>query len=217
MVQQLTKSVDDKLDIFQFAHKRNCSTEDAVVTLIHLISNHLDKFYSTTRALFTDFMSVFNINSARALTGKDNSNGSRSSCNSLVPFMSPKQKAVKINYTYSTSVVTNSGTPKGYVSSLLLFTLNTDDCKTDSPNTFILKFLNDTTLLPLLSPTNFLSIQQCSTDRLVEWCENNPLINNPKTTKEIIFGLSESSYPLPVTVHKTKTDKFSSIGFRESM
>lgn len=72
------------------------------------------------------------------------------------------------------------------------FTLSTDDCKTDSPSTFILKFLDGTTLLSLLSPKHFLSIQQSSTDRLVEWCENSLFINNPKKTKEIIFGLSES-------------------------
>lgn len=80
----------------------------------------------------------------------------------------------------------------------LIFTLNTDDCKTDSPNTFILKFLDGTTLLSLLSPTDFLSIQQRYTDRLVEWCENSPLIDNPKKQKKssLVFQRAHIIYYL---------------------
>ncbi len=43
VVQELSESMADKLDSQQFAYKHNRSTEDAVVTLMHLILKHLDK------------------------------------------------------------------------------------------------------------------------------------------------------------------------------
>lgn len=49
----------DKLDSQQFAYKHNRSTEDAVVTLMHLILKHLDQTKTAARALFLDFTSAF--------------------------------------------------------------------------------------------------------------------------------------------------------------
>lgn len=40
----------DKLDSQQFAYKHNRSTEDAVVTLMHLILKHLDQTKTSARA-----------------------------------------------------------------------------------------------------------------------------------------------------------------------
>lgn len=60
VVQPLTKSAGSKLDTSQFAYKQNHSTEDAVVTLIHLILKHLDKPKTTARVLFLDFTSASN-------------------------------------------------------------------------------------------------------------------------------------------------------------
>lgn len=45
-------------DPFQFAHKQGRSTEEAVVTLVHLVSKHLGTPKTYARALFLDF-SVF--------------------------------------------------------------------------------------------------------------------------------------------------------------
>ncbi len=76
-----------------------------------------------------------------------------------------------------------------------------DDCKPDSVNTYILKFLDVTVLLSLLGSEDDLSMHQYCTDRLVKWCERNSLVINEKTTKEIIFGFPENMHQTRVTIH----------------
>lgn len=60
VVKLLLKSVEGKSDTYQFAYKQNHSTEDAVVTLLHLILKHLDKPKTIAQALFLDFNYTFN-------------------------------------------------------------------------------------------------------------------------------------------------------------
>ncbi len=85
-----------------------------------------------------------------------------------------------------------------------LFTLYTDDCKSDSVNTYILKFSD--VLLSLLGSEDDLSMHQYCIDRLVEWCERNSLVINEKKTEEIIFGLPENMYQTRVTIHNTQIE-----------
>ncbi len=62
MVHHLNKAMCDSQDPFQFAYKQGRSTEDAVITLMHLISKHLDKpnSYGLFYRLFLGFSSAFN-------------------------------------------------------------------------------------------------------------------------------------------------------------
>ncbi len=52
--------VENRLDPWQFAYKKGCSTEDAVAALVHIISKQLDKSNTTIRTVFADFSSAFN-------------------------------------------------------------------------------------------------------------------------------------------------------------
>ena len=187
VIQQLTKFVEDKLNIFQFAYKRNRSTEDAVVTLIHFILKHLDKPKCKAGALFFDFISAFNTIQPELLLAKM----IQMEINPHLvhwyhSFFTNRNQIVKVNQTHSSFIVTNSGAPQGCPFSPLLFTLYTDDCKTECPNTFILKFSDDTTLLSLLSPEDDPCVHQHATDRLVKW------------------------YSPPVTVHNAEIEQVSS-------
>lgn len=56
----LVRMVKDRLDPWQFAFTKGCSTEDAIATLVHIISKQLDKSDTTIRTLFLDFSSAFN-------------------------------------------------------------------------------------------------------------------------------------------------------------
>ena len=47
-------------DLHQFAYRRNRSTEDAILTLVHHAQKHLDVPKTSTRILFLDFSSAFN-------------------------------------------------------------------------------------------------------------------------------------------------------------
>ena len=50
----------DQLDPFQFAYKTSSGVEDASLTLLNLIKQHLEKAKSYVRILFVDFSSAFN-------------------------------------------------------------------------------------------------------------------------------------------------------------
>ena len=52
--------VVDQLDPFQFAYKASRGVEDASLTLLNLITQHLEKANSDVRLLFVDFSSAFN-------------------------------------------------------------------------------------------------------------------------------------------------------------
>ena len=47
-------------DPLQFAYTKNRSTEDAILTLLHNLYQHLDKPRTYARVLFVDFSSAFN-------------------------------------------------------------------------------------------------------------------------------------------------------------
>ena len=56
-----------------------------------------------------------------------------------------------MNNTTSSVKVVSSGSPEGYVLSLLLFILHTNDCRSIHSNRYFIKFSDDTSLLSLLS------------------------------------------------------------------
>lgn len=61
LLQYLVSKTMDKFDPCQFAYKKGCGTEDAVVTLERFITKHLDKSNNDyARALFSDYSSAFN-------------------------------------------------------------------------------------------------------------------------------------------------------------
>lgn len=73
MVTLLRREVDTHLDSFQFAYKWGRSTDDAINSIIHLVSKHLDdldilKAYASV--LFIDFSSAFNKMQPQLLVGK---------------------------------------------------------------------------------------------------------------------------------------------------
>lgn len=70
LLQHLVSTTKDKLDPCQFAYKQGCGTEDAVVTLVHIISKHLNNPNTYVRALFLDFSSAFNTIQSDILVSK---------------------------------------------------------------------------------------------------------------------------------------------------
>ena len=60
MSKHLKFDVVDQLDPFQFVYKASRGAEDASLTLLNLITQHLEKAKSYVRILFVDFSSAFN-------------------------------------------------------------------------------------------------------------------------------------------------------------
>ncbi len=199
----------DKLDSQQFAYKHNRSTEDAVVTLMHLILKHLYNPKTTARALFLDFTSAFNTIRLELLLAKMvEKEVNYHLIHWYHAFFRNRIQIVKVNQTYSTPTITNIGAPQGCVSSPFIFTL------------YIL------TIVELMDQTHlfwsFQMILSCCLCwgpkttpvfiRLIQtdwWSgvRRTHLLSMQRRQKKWFFGLPENSYPPPVIINNAKIEQ----------
>lgn len=115
-----------------------------------------------------------------------------------------------MNKTFSSAITTNVGAPQGCVSSAMLFTLYTNDCRTDTPNQYILKYSDDTALISLLRSSDSPGLHQHGVNKVIEWSDNNALVINTKKTEEIVFGSPSDSYKSPIVIQNEKIKQVSS-------
>ena len=96
--------------------------------------------------------------------------------------MSFSIKTLQINV-----LVTNIGAPQGCVISPLLFTLYTNDCRSEIASiNLILKFADDTAILGLIQSKNEISYTS-EVSKFVQWCNTNYLQLNVNKTKEMVI------------------------------
>lgn len=192
---------NDKLDSFQFAYKTGCGTEDAVATLVHIITKHLDKPHNYVRALFLDYSSAFNTIQPNILLFKMyHLKVNPYLIHWYASFLTNRVQLVKVNKTLSSAISTNVGAPQGCVSSALLFTLYTDDCRSTSKNQYVLKYSDDTVLLTLLTDSDSSDLHQQGVNKIAIWSKNNALEINTKKTEEIVFS-SKSIIINPIIIN----------------
>ncbi len=127
----LVKMVKDRLDPWQFAFAKGCSTEDAVAALEHIISKQLDKSDTTIRTLFLDFSSAFNTDCTCTCTILVQLGVNPYLIRWCISFLTNRVQRGEVNKMLSSAIITNVRVPQGYVSSAILFTLYTDDRKSD--------------------------------------------------------------------------------------
>ncbi len=68
----------------------------------------------------------------------------------MVLFLTNRKQQFSVNGTLSESRTLSTGAPQGCVSSPILFTLYTDECRRCYSNNYIIKFSDDTAILGLL-------------------------------------------------------------------
>lgn len=188
MLSKLRPQVQNLLDPYQFAYKDRRSTGDALCTTSHLILKHLENSKAYARLLFMDFSSAFNtIIPTFLLDTLKRMEVNPAMIKWYEAFLTRRTQQVRLNSTLSDSLTINIGVPQGCVSSPLLFTLYTNECRNYHQNNFIIKFSDDTAILSLLMQDSDISGYQEEIDRVVRWCDSNKLVLNATKTKEIIF------------------------------
>ena len=60
LLPKITTHAQPVMDKLQFAYQANRSTDDAIITFIHEIAQHLDDDSTYSRSLFIDYSSAFN-------------------------------------------------------------------------------------------------------------------------------------------------------------
>ena len=91
------------------------------------------------------------------------------------------------NSNRSQTIITNTGAPQGTVLAPILFSIYTNDCKSEFENIPILKYADDTAIQALIKTQNDLDNYHRVVDIFVQWCEEHFLQLNVKKTKEMFF------------------------------
>ena len=116
-------------------------------------------------------------------------------------FLIRREQLVKVNATLSDIYVISTGAPQGCVSSPLLFTLYTNDCRVQYANNHIIKFSDDTAILSLLNKHSDIDTYKSEIDMVVKWCKKSNLLINVKKTKEEILDPRLIGDHSPVTIN----------------
>jgi hypothetical protein len=179
--------IKDQCDALQFAYRQGRCVDDAITTLIQVISSHLDKCKTYSRVLFVDFSSAFNTIQPHVLMKKlydMDVNGNLIKW--IHSYLTMRPQYVKFSNVTSDCIVTNTGAPQGCVLSPLLFTLYTSDCYNKFENCTIMKYADDTVIIDNII-NNDESKYKLQVEEFVKWCDMNYLNLNVKKTMEMFF------------------------------
>ena len=140
--------VTESLDQLQFAYRPKRSVEDAVLTLLNGVYEHLEKAGTYVRIVFVDFSSAFNTIQPHLLVKKLLDMEVNSNIIHWVnSFLTHREQQVRINSTVSPKLVINTGAPQGCVLSPILYTIYTNDCTTINPENQMIKYADDTCIV----------------------------------------------------------------------
>ena len=203
IVSHLLPLIKPILDPHQFAYRANRSVDDATLTLVHHLYQHLDTGGHHARVLMVDFSSAFNTIQPHLMMQKMMSMALNPNIILWVQqFLTGRLQRVCLGTTRSDTIRTNTGAPQGCVISPVLFTLYTNDCVSTHDSCEIIKYADDTAILGKLStnPVRHADYLNCITD-FTDWCTANFLELNVSKTKELIFDFRRSQCPVqPVTI-----------------
>ncbi len=180
-------------DPYQFAYKQKRSVDDAVAIFTNHIYSHIDVPRSYCRTLFVDFSSAFNTLQPRILIDKLlKVNVNKHLCAWIMEFLTDRPQFVRFmvnsNTYFSSNKVINVGSPQGTCISPALFTIYTDDCRSECDRVKVVKFADDTAILGLLDDTHeSFSLFTSEIERFVSWCERHSLHLNVSKTKDMVI------------------------------
>ena len=155
--------VKDRIDPLQFVYVSNRSTEDAMITLLHRVCQHLDnKSSNTARALFLDFISAFNTIQPHLMVDKLRELGVPQYLQLWVlDYLTNCPQYVRTQFESSSVITLNTGAPQGCVLSPILFLLYRNALQWNSGQVFVEKYADDTVIVGLLSDDNVEEYHKC--------------------------------------------------------
>ena len=182
---ELLVRTEHLLDPVQFAYRMGRGVQDATITLLDLLTKHLEGNKAHAKLLFVDFASAFNTIQPHLLVDRLCSNFGVDSnmAGWILDFLSGRSQRVRVNGCVSGVLSSSTGSPQGCVLSPLLYILYTDDCRSQFPNRYILKFADDTVIVSLLRDAE--SSHGPVLDYFLKWCKNSFLSLNVTKTKDM--------------------------------
>jgi hypothetical protein len=201
--------VIEDMDPLQFAYIKGRSTEDAICTVMHNITQHLDARPShTVRVLFIDFSSAFNTIVPHIMIAKlAELNVPTYLQLWVLDYLTQRPQYVRTHKEVSDRIILNVGAPQGCVLSPVLFVLYTNGMKWNSRDTIVVKYADDTMIAGLIKNDDDSEYLACI-DFVNSWCRANYLDINGSKTKEVIFDYRKTEVvKQPVVIDGTDIDK----------
>ncbi|KAK3548113.1 hypothetical protein QTP70_004890 [Hemibagrus guttatus] len=173
--------------------------------------------------LFINFSSAFNTIIPQHLIEKLNLLGTNTSlCNWILDFLTGRPQSVRIGNSTSSTTTLRTGVPQGCVLSPLLFNLLTHDCAAVHSSNHIIKLIDDTTMVGLISKNDESAYRE-EVQRLTAWSKANNLSLNIEKTKGMVvdFRRAQSDHsPLKIdgsNVEIVKITKFLGVHLAEDL
>ena len=202
VLSMLLPAVSTFQDPCQYAYKCKRSVDDAISVFVNNIYTHIESPKTYCRILFIDFSSAFNTIQPRILVEKLlKMNVNKHVCAWILDFLTFRPQFVKLqaNSTVfkSDNLVLNIGAPQGTCISPALFTIYTDDCRSESDNINIIKFADDTAIQCLMKENRTINDTEIYKNQIfnfASWCKNHFLQLNVSKTKEMIVDFRKSNF-----------------------
>lgn len=140
VLKHINTQLAQKLDPLQFAYLLNHSTDDAILSSLHLILSHLD------------FNSAFNTVIMQKLVRKLDLQGINTFLfNWILDYLFDRLQSVSTGNNTFRVLRLSTGSPQGRMLSPLLFTLLTHDCSALYSSNHIIKLADDTTVVGIIT------------------------------------------------------------------
>lgn len=118
-----------------------------------------------------------------------------STCQHLFACRQPHRRHIRVSKHISSTLILNTGSPRGCVSHPVLYTLFTFDCILMCTSASIIKFADDATIFDLISNEDENAFRLEGTIR-TDLCRDDDLFLNTSKTKEVVINFRRSS-PTP--------------------
>ena len=175
------------MDNLQFVYLPIRSIDDALITLLHELTQHLDSRSNFARCLFIDYSSAFNTMQPHILIDRLAEYNVPARLQLLVlDFLTDRKQRVKTDTEQSSIRTINTGAPQGCVLSAYLFILYTNTLACNTDRCKIIKYADDTIVLGLIND-NDESEYRHVISHVSNWCCDNHLDLNVTKTMEMIF------------------------------
>jgi len=136
------------IDPLQFAYRNKRSTDDAFMYMLHNVYCHLDNPKQYAQVLFIDFSSAFNTIRPHIMMERLGQLGVNPNLiRSVESFLTQRTQCVRENKVVSSQIMT---TPQGSVTLPVLFTLYTNECRSNTSEHLTIKFADDTAIVELI-------------------------------------------------------------------
>lgn len=192
----------------QFGFIKGKSTESALSTVMNHVFSGLNSKLKTT-GLFVDFKKAFDMVDHEILLSKLEMVGIRGVALSwFKSFITGRRQRVKINDTFSDSLIVREGVPQGSTTSATLFLIFINDLLNLDFYGQINAFADDIAFFYMYKDLILMNTY-INHDLLLlrKWCNINKMQVNVSKTKFINFDYSGFDFPVPLIFHSTTCNR----------